>query len=991
MGLLWPPALINAQPLASLQGRIVDTSGAIVRDAVVRVRNEAGGFDTSVHSDDDGRYYVLGIPSGTYTVVAEARGFRPVRLQGFNLDVGRTLVQDFRLDLASLGAEVTVNAEMPLIDRASATLGHVVTPQIIQSVPLNGRHFIDLTMLVPGSVAPSQTGFSSRPIRGVGALALNAGGNREEAIGFVVNGVTTNNLTFGSLIFEPPLASIDEFKADTSVFAAEYGHVSGGIVNVVTRSGSDRVRGEGFEFLRNEALDARNFFELTSSRPHQFRRHQFGASLGGPIWRRRTLFFVTYEGLRQRQAVDLNSLVLSDAQRAAVTDPAIRQLLRFIPRANVINAAGTPRFVGSAPARADSDRGTLDLRHSLGSRDRVHLFYGAQHVRSVEPTAQGNSIPGFGSTSHPSTSLLTIEATHVFGGTATNEARLGRTHLNGGTFPAAALNPADFGVANGVTSPIGLPQIIVAGDLNFGGPGGLPQGRFDTSYVFADTFTRAHGRNTFKAGGEYRHFFNDNFAEGTGLFNFPSVDAFLAGTANAFTIMLGRRRSEIDQRAFASFAQDQIAIRDGLVLDVGVRYEWHVTPTERQNRFVVFDAPSMSLVRVGVDVPKVYAQNAANIEPRAGVTWSLSPKGRTVLRAAYGRAADEPGTTAVRDTAGNPPFAVPFAATGSILLSRAIDAAQPAAVAPSSVDPGYRNATLDAWNVNLQRQFAPDIAATIGYAGAHGSNLRITRNINQPVGGERPFGAVAASSGIAPGAVLGNISEVGSTGFSNYHAVWVAVTKRQARGLQLDASYTWSKSLDTNSLNSSGFAIQDANNVRGEYGPSDFDARHRFVLSATCLLPFTATALTRGWRVAAVVQSQSGNPVNIVTSTSALNGTANTVRPDVTGPIRVIGSVDQWFDPSVFIAAAHFGNLRRNAVTGPGFNNADVAIIKEARAGPARLQFRADVFDVFNHPNFASPGNIVGSPSFGRITRTRLPTGEGGSSRQIQLSIRALF
>jgi hypothetical protein len=128
-----------------------------------------------------------------------------------------------------------------------------------------------------------------------------------------------------------------------------------------------------------------------------------------------------------------------------------------------------------------------------------------------------------------------------------------------------------------------------------------------------------------------------------------------------------------------------------------------------------------------------------------------------------------------------------------------------------------------------------------------------------------------------------------------------------------------------------------------------------------------------------------------VTSTSALNGTANTVRPDVTGPIRVIGSVDQWFDPSVFIAAAHFGNLRRNAVTGPGFNNADVAIIKEARAGPARLQFRADVFDVFNHPNFASPGNIVGSPSFGRITRTRLPTGEGGSSRQIQLSIRALF
>jgi hypothetical protein len=373
------------------------------------------------------------------------------------------------------------------------------------------------------------------------------------------------------------------------------------------------------------------------------------------------------------------------------------------------------------------------------------------------------------------------------------------------------------------------------------------------------------------------------------------------------------------------------------------------------------------------------------------VTWSLSPKGRTVLRAAYGHAADEPGTTAVRDTAGNPPMAVPLTATGPIQLSGAIGTAQPAALAPSTVDSHFRNATLHAWNVNLQRQFAPDMAATVGYAGSHGSNLRLSRNINQPVGGVRPFAAVAASSGIAPGAALGNISQVESSGFSNYNAVWMAVTKRQARGLQIDASYTWSRSLDTNSLNSSGFAIQDANNIRREYGPSDFDARHRFVLSATCILPFTGTPFTRGWRVAAVVQSQSGNPVNIVTSTSALNGVANTVRPDLMGEIRIIGSVDQWFDPSPFVAAAHFGNLRRNAVTGPAFNNADVAIIKEAQAGLARLQFRADVFDVFNHPNFASPGNIVGTPGFGRITRTRLPTGEGGSSRQIQLSVRALF
>jgi hypothetical protein len=259
------------------------------------------------------------------------------------------------------------------------------------------------------------------------------------------------------------------------------------------------------------------------------------------------------------------------------------------------------------------------------------------------------------------------------------------------------------------------------------------------------------------------------------------------------------------------------------------------------------------------------------------------------------------------------------------------------------------------------------------------------------VAGVRPFAAIAATSAIAPGAALGNITEVTSLGFSNYDAAWISISRRDARGLQLEASYTLSKSLDTNSLNSLGFAVQDANDIAAEYGPSDFDARHRFVLSATYALPFTGNVVTRGWRLAAVVQSQSGNPFNIVTSTATVNGTPNTVRPDLTGPIRIIGSVDQWFDPAPFVAVSRFGTLPRNALVGPAFNNTDVTVIKEARPGGVRLQFRADVFDVFNHPNFASPGNIVGSPAFGKITRTRLPTGEAGSSRQIQLSLRLAF
>jgi hypothetical protein len=980
----------DSQPLAALQGRVFDPSGAAIPGAQIHLQDQSTGVAASVRADSEGRYYFVALASGTYTVTAEAPGFRTERIEALTVNVGRTLVRNFQLALGEATETVIVRAEVPLIDRATATVGHVVTAETVKQVPLNGRYFMDLGLLAPGSVAPSQTGFSSRPIRGVGALAFNTSGNREEAVAFVVNGVATNNLTFGSLIFEPPLTSVEEFKVDISAFGKEYGHVSGAVVNLVTRSGTNQFRGEAFEFFRNDALDARNFFEFTSDEPHPFNRNQFGGSLGGPVVRDRTFFFASYEGLRQRQGVDMNSLVLSDEQRASATHPVIRELIPLIPRANYFDADGTPRFVGSAPAIADTDRWTVDVRHNAGRNDRIQVFYGSQHVRAKEPGTQGNSIPGFGSVFHPFASILTISETHIIGSAFLNEARFGRSRLRGGTFPAATMNPADFGIANGVTRPIGLPQMIVAGDLNFGGPATYPQGRFDTSYVLLDTVSRVAGRHSMRMGGEYRHFINENFAEGTGMFNFPTVAAFLAGTANAFNTTLGERTSVIDQRALGLFVQDDITIRGSVTLSLGMRYEWHVTPTERDDRFVVFDADSGSLSRVGVDRDEIYQQNNRNFEPRIGVAWNLGPE--TVARAAYAVAVDQPGTTAVRDTAGNPPFAAPLTAAGSVPLLSAIDTTRPAGLAPATIDPRFQNASLQSWNANLQRQLGPQLAVTFGYSGSHGKDLRISRNLNQPVDGVRPFPAVASSSPIAPGAPLGNITQVESSGFSNYHAAWVAVTKRLSRGLQFDTSYTWSKSLDTNSLNSSAFAVQNSYDIPAQYGLSDFDARHRFVLSAIYALPFAGHVLTRGWQVATIVQSQSGNPVNIVTGISSLNGSPNTVRPDVTGPIRILGSVDEWFDTSVFAAANHFGNLGRNVVIGPAFHNMDLSLIRNARPGDHfGLQFQVDVFDLFNHPNFGPPGNLVGGPTFGKITRTRLPTGEAGSSRQIQLALRLSF
>jgi hypothetical protein len=982
----------HAQTTAVLQGRVFDVSGATVSDATITVREPSAAFDVVARTDPAGRYHVSGIPAGAYAVTAEAPGFTVEIIESLHVDVGRTLVRDFRLAVGARTETLVVRAETPLVDRASATVGHVVTPLAVQRLPLNGRHFIDLGLLVPGSVAPSQTGFSARPLRGVGTLAINTAGHREEASGFLINGVTASNLTFGSLVMEPPLGSVQEFRIDNSAFSAEHGHVSGAIVNLVTRSGSDQFRGDLFEFVRNDAFDARNFFELTSPEPHRFQRHQFGGSMGGPIRRGRTHVFATYEGFRQRQGVDMNSLVPTDAERAAATDPVVRRLLSLIPRANFFDADGTARFVGSAAAAVDVDRWSIDVRHEVAGGVRLHTFYAAQRVRTHEPAGQGNSIPGFGQVARPTTGLLTASLTHLTGGMVWHEARFGRLRLDGGTYPATPLNPADFGIGNGVTQAIGLPQMIVAGSLNFGGPAQHPQGRFDTSYTLAETVGTARGRHTLRFGGEYRHFINANFAEGTGLFNFPTMAAFLGGTANAFSITLGERRSVIDQRAVAAFAQDRIAVHDRITLDLGLRYEGHLTPTEREDRFVVFDAPTASLLRVGVDIGAVYAHNLGNVEPRLGVAWDVSGDGRTVARAAYGVAVDQPGTTAVRDTAGNPPFAAPQTASGSIPVASAIEQARATGLAPATVDPALRNASVRSWNVNVQRQIAANVAATVGYMGSRGRHLRIARDINQPIGGVRPFAAMSATSPIRPGAPLGTITQVESSGYSRYQGAWVSVTRRLSRGLQLDGSYTWSRSLDTNSLNSSLFAIQNSYDIPGQYGLSDFDARHRVVVSAVSMLPLGGHVLARGWQVAVVVQAQSGNPVNIVTSNSSLTGVANVVRPDIVGPIRILGSPDGWFDPAAFAAVNRFGTLGRNVVIGPGFVNADVSISRQLTlAGQRRIQLQADVFNIFNHVNFGPPGNLVGSPTFGKISRTRLPTGEAGSSRQIQLAARVAF
>ncbi|HJP94084.1 MAG TPA: TonB-dependent receptor [Pyrinomonadaceae bacterium] len=1000
---------VLAQSTATLQGTVTDAKGAVVPNATVIARNRATSTERTTQTDNDGNYQLAGLPVGVYSVEVRVTGFKTQVADQVTLQVAKTAIQNFQLDIGAISEQVLVTSDVAVIETATTSVGTVINQRTVQEIPLNGRHFVDLGLLIPGSVTPPQNGFLTAPLRGQGSFAFNTAGGREDTVNFMINGVNLNDMVQNQITFQPSINTVQEFKVDNSTFSAEYGRNSGAIVNIATRSGANAYHGEFFEFLRNDVLDARNFFD--AQKP-PFHRNQFGLNIGGPLnighfgeggspfsyhGKNRTFFFFSYEGLRQRQGLTLTSNVLTDAQRASVTNATVLKLLPLIPRATSVDVVGgvpIGRFAGSGTAPVNIDQWTGDMSHNFNANDRLHGYYAFQKDLRGEPNLQGNTLPGFGDTRQSHRQIFTLNETHIFGPNLTNEARFGFNRINITFTPNLQVNPTDFNINEGVNQDLGLPQINITGfNFNIGGPAGFPQGRADTTVVLSDTLNYLRGNHSFKFGGEGRRFYNNNFTLDTGSFTFANVNSFIAGNANAFSVTLGDRSSAIIQNALGFYVQDNYKVRPNVTLELGLRYDWNMTPSERFDRFVVFDPATRSLVRVGSGIDDVYHQNNKNFQPRVGIAWDPFKDNKTSVRAAYAILADQPVTNVVTPLTSNPPLATPLTFSGAITFANAAAAAGLAGLAPNNVSPDFDNAYVQSWNLNIQRELGHDLAVTIGYFGTKGTHLRISRNINQPINGVRPFPTVSLSSSIRPGATLNNIVQIESTGNSSYNALWLTASKRLSRGFQFNASYTFSKSIDYNSLNSQGVIVQDSYNLLSNRGLSDFDARHRFVFSGLYELPFHGNRAVEGWQLSSIVQSQSGNPVTIVVNNSTFTGTNNTVRPNVTGPIEILGTPNRWFDTSPFIVPVNrFGSLGRNVVIGPGFNNTDFSVIKRTKLTESQLiEFRWEVFDLLNHANFGQPGRVVGTANFGQITNTRFATGDSGSSRQMQFALKYQF
>ena len=483
----------HAQSTGSLRGRVTDEQGAVVAGAQITARSQATGVERSTLTDRNGDYVIAALPVGSYRLEVRSQGFQTTVVSDILLEVAQAAVQNVKLTVGGLTEEIAVVSESPVIETVTTSVGTVISQRTVQEIPLNGRHFVDLGLLIPGSVAPQPaTGFLTAPLRGQGSFAFNTAGNREDTVNFMVNGVNLNDQVQNQITFQPSINTVSEFKVDNSTLSAEYGRSSGAVVNIATRSGTNSYHGEVFEFFRDQSLDARNYFNAASQPQSPFKRNQFGANVGGPIIKNQTFFLVTYEGTRQRQGLDFNSGVLSDAERAAVTDPVVRNLLPLIPTANAVGSRGEARFIGTGTAPVNIDQWTGDLSHQFSASDRLHAYYAYQKDERGEPNLQGNTIPGFGDTRSSNRQIGTLNYTHSFGSNVVNEARFGFNRINITFAPNVQDNPADYGINNGITTAIGLPQITVTGPgLNFGGPNGFPQGRIDTTFVLSDTVTWA--------------------------------------------------------------------------------------------------------------------------------------------------------------------------------------------------------------------------------------------------------------------------------------------------------------------------------------------------------------------------------------------------------------------------------------------------------------------------------------------------------------------
>ena len=1030
---LAPPAAAQ-QHRAAVRGRVTDPSGAPLAQADIRATHETTNEVRQSRSDENGQFALPELPAGPYRVSVSLSGYREFEART-ELRVGQDLWLDTPLQVTTAQA-VEVSAPFVPIDRDSLAMGTVIDERQVSGLPLDGRNFLELALLAPGAVPAPQGSASS--VRGDFAFSVNGG--REDANVYLLDGVYNMDPKLGTSGVRPSVEAIREFEVLTSTYDSSFGRNAAGQINVITRSGTNGFDGTAYEFLRTEALGARNVFAPPDQPDPDYSRHQFGLSIGGPMTRDRMFFFADYEGTRLREGITRVTNVPTLAERvgdfsqslfARPVDPFTQRPFPDgrLPFAHPIGAAiaalypepnrNVPfaNFVSSPALRDDIDQFDARGDRVFGDGSRLTARYSFVDRRLLEPFAAGSAfsaLPGFGNVVDRRGQNLAVSHVTALGAAMFHDVRFGYNRVAIGVFPEnPEIDNASIGLPALATNPrdAGLSLLSIAGYSPLGHEYNNPQESVSDTFQVTDTVTWMRGPHLIKFGGEWYGIRQTAYrdVQARGFLQFLQqgyTGNALADLLLGLPVVTGGARLDNPQNlrahSWSLFAHDDWRATPALTISAGVRYDYASPPADADDRANLYDVMTGQLVPVGTrGMPRGgYEPDRNNLAPRAGFAWTIDDVGRTVVRGGYGIYYNQGALATSEGLFFNPPFFnldVFFPGPGLPLLT--IDDPFPAHVPlfiPQSGTAYQRDLAtpwMQQWNVNVQRQLGATRMVEVAYVGSRGHDLISARDVNQPP-------AAPISPNLRPNPLFADITLIESRASSRYTALQLKFQQRSVRGLSLLASYTLGKSTD----NASGFFTsagdpnfpQNSLDPEAERGRSSYDVRHRVSMSVSYALPFTGNAFVEDWELQGVLTLQSGRPFTVavhpdidISNTGRSNlGFGNNDRPNVSGdPSLSNPTADQWFDTGAFSMPAFgtFGNAGRNILDGPGYQNINLAVLKHLRAGSGvRLQLRAEAFNLLNHTNFDLPDAFLGSPTFGRILSAQSP-------RRVQFGVKAIF
>ena len=1045
---------------STITGTITDPSGAVIPAAQIVLKNLATEITTRTNSQSDGAYSIPNLKPGTYEARVSAPGFQTVLISKVVLTVGAEQQLNVSLPVGGTTQSIEVQEEEPGVQLASSEVSAVVDGTTVRELPLNGRDWTQLATLQPGVVSIREqqdfTNGAQRGNRGFGAQ-LTISGGRPIQNNYRLDGISMNdysNAAPGSVLGgNLGVDSIQEFSVLTSNYSAEYGRTSGGVINGTTRSGTNHFHGSLYEFLRNSALDAKNYFDLSSAPP--FKRNQFGGSVGGPILRDRSFFFFDYEGLRQSLSATHVNLVPSAKARQGIlcaapncssttsvgVDPAVKKFLGFYPLPNgsiicpfnscVAGAGDTGlfSFVGNQVVNENFFTGRLD--HHFSERDNLFGSYLEDNTSFSEPTDLNAVLVG----SSTKRKLFAIEESHSFSPALLNSFRFGLSREVALVDQSvAAINPLASDASLGAVPGRDAPAVSVPGLTPFEGGIAGPN-EYDYHWLSIQAYDDAfltRGAHAIKFGFALERMRDDVLAlsDPTGAFRFGSLSDFLTNTPAGFNATIP---GTLGPRAFrqtiaGGYFQDDWHVHPRFTMNLGLRYEMSTVLTEVHGKLSTLRSLADRTPHLGS--PYFSNPTLRNFEPRLGFSWDPFGNGKTAVRGGYGLFDVLPLPYEFNIIG---PLAAPFLLAGSTSSLPAgsfpggafgLIGVDPTTLRQAYVEPHPKRDYVQQYNLNLQRELGRSLTAMVAYVGSHGVHQVFRADDVNMVLPTRISGAYLwpspAGSGKLMNPSVGQISELTWTDSTLYDSFQAQLVKRMTRGIQLQVSYTWGKSIDegssggtagdpfTNSISSLFFF-----DSRLRRGLSDYNVAQKVILNYIWDLPGAklssriANWAVNGWELGGVFEASTGTPFTPLLGGDPLGLNSNDpfAYPDrLTGP--GCNSAVNPGNPNNYIKlqcfafpnpATRLGTTSRNSLIGPGLANLDFSIFKNS-AIPAisenfNVQFRAEAFNVLNHTNFASP--IANSTLFDQsgapVAGAGLINSTSTTARQLQFSIKLIW